>query len=121
MARNFVSRLAQDLGSTVESISEAAIGKLMEYDWPGNVRQLENVIERSLVLCSRRILEASDIRLDDMPRKTSRPDRFLPEGMSLDDYEKQIIREALKRANGNKSQAARTRALADSDSRNPPH
>src|ERR1041384_710330 len=47
LANHFVHRLAPDTGSAVESITEAAIEKLMQYHWPGNVRELENVIERS--------------------------------------------------------------------------
>lgn len=112
LARHFVAKLAPEMGTPVESIHEAAIQCLMQYDWPGNVRQLENVIERSLVLCAKPVLDAADIRLDDTGRtRTSAGDGFLPPGMSLDDYEKSIIREALKRANGNKSQAARLLGL----------
>jgi DNA-binding NtrC family response regulator len=108
LARHFVAKLSADVGSPVESISDAAIEKLMGYGWPGNVRELENVIERSLVLCPHRILDAGDVKLDAAPRsKGTQADAFLPEGMSLDDFEKSIIREALRRAGGNKSQAAR--------------
>lgn len=112
LAKSFVAKLGPELSSTVESISEAAIEKLMEYHWPGNVRELENVLERSLVLCSRRILDDGDVRMDATPRpRSSVSDAFLPDGMSLDEYEQSIIREALKRASGNKSQAARLLGL----------
>ncbi len=112
LARHFVRKLALDMGSRVESITEPAIAKLMDYHWPGNVRELENVIERSLVMCSGAELDAADIRLGDAPRSRSQNDtRFLPEGMSLDAYEQEIIREALRRAEGNKSQAARLLGL----------
>jgi DNA-binding NtrC family response regulator len=114
LAEFFVRKLAREVGSPVESIGDGAIQKLMEYHWPGNVRELENVIERSLVLCGSKRLEAADIKLDTAPR--ARPaaaggEAFLPEGTTLDDYEQSIIREALKRANGNKSQAARLLGL----------
>ncbi len=94
-------------------LSEAAIDRLASYHWPGNVRELENVLERSILLSPHPILEASDIRIEAIQR--SRPmndgDHFLPEGMTLDQYEQSILREALKRANGNKSQAARLLGL----------
>ncbi|MCS6952124.1 MAG: sigma-54 dependent transcriptional regulator [Bryobacterales bacterium] len=110
LAEHFVRKLAPELGSRVETITEAAIQTLVSYDWPGNVRQLENVIERSLVLCSGTKLDASDIRLDPGERrKTAIP--FLPEGMTLEQYERALIREALERAGGNKSQAARLLGL----------
>jgi DNA-binding NtrC family response regulator len=112
LARHFVRKLSKDLGSRVESISDGAIERLMEYHWPGNVRELENAIERSLVLASGDVLEAADIRIDMAPKpRLGSADGFLPEGMTLDTYEQSIIREALNRANGNKSQAARLLGL----------
>ncbi len=115
LAEHFVRKLAPETGSAVQGISEAAVAKLLTYHWPGNVRELENVIERSLVLCTRKILEPADILLDSAPK--ARPaaangdPQFLPDGMTLDDYEQSMIREALRRANGNKSQAARLLGL----------
>jgi DNA-binding NtrC family response regulator len=112
LARHFLQELAPDLGSPVSEISEPAIEKLVSYYWPGNVRELENVIERSLVLAGGGTLGPEDIRLDMAP--ASRPataNSFLPEGLTLDEYEQSIIRESLKRANGNKSQAARLLGL----------
>jgi DNA-binding NtrC family response regulator len=112
LAQHFVKKLKKDLGSTVESISESAVQRLLEYHWPGNVRELENVLERSMVLASGAVLDAADIRLDLAPKpRTIAADSFLPEGMTLDQYEQNIIREALNRANGNKSQAARLLGL----------
>jgi DNA-binding NtrC family response regulator len=113
LAEHFVKKLARDSGSRVESITEAAIEKLMAYHWPGNVRELENVIERSLVLCSGTILDAADIKLDLSPRSraSNSADAFLPDGMTIDQYEQALIREALRRAEGNKSQAARLLGL----------
>jgi DNA-binding NtrC family response regulator len=112
LANHFVRKLAPDVGCHVESISDAAMEKLMSYHWPGNVRELENVIERSLVMCGGTQLEASDIRLEAAPRSRAQSDTpFVPDGMSLDQFEQEIIREALRRANGNKSQAARLLGL----------
>jgi DNA-binding NtrC family response regulator len=95
-------------------ISESALERLMSYHWPGNVRELENVVERSILLAQGPRVEADDVRIDTAAART-RPmaaaDHFLPEGVTLDEYEQSIIREALKRANGNKSQAARLLGL----------
>ncbi|MFB3776160.1 MAG: sigma-54-dependent transcriptional regulator [Bryobacteraceae bacterium] len=111
LAEHFVQRLSKETGAKASSISEAAIRKLTEYHWPGNVRELENVIERSLVLSAGSRLEASDIKLDASPRSGTAATTFLPEGMTLDEHEQAIIREALRRAEGNKSQAARLLGL----------
>src|SRR5689334_3128522 len=113
LAGHFLQKLAPDTGSKVDSITDAAMDKLLAYHWPGNVRELENVIERSLVMATGTTLDAADIKLEMAPRARTQADGhpFLPEGMSLDQYEQEIIREALRRADGNKSQAARLLGL----------
>ena len=68
LAEHFVKAMARKMGVRVQSITEAAIKKLIEYHWPGNVRELQNVIERSLVLCSGTMLDADDIKLETAPR-----------------------------------------------------
>ena len=112
LANHFIKKLAPESGSQVEAITPAAMEKLMSYHWPGNVRELENVIERSLVLCRGRQLDAGDIKLESAPRPRAQNEtHFLPEGMTLDQSEQDLIREALRRADGNKSQAARLLGL----------
>ncbi len=112
LARHFVEKLAPEMGNQVTGITDAAIDKLMQYSWPGNVRELENVIERSMVMAGGEKLDANDIRLDmNLRHRASNGDLSLPDGMSLDQYEQELIRDALKRSNGNKSQAARLLGL----------
>src|SRR5215471_15013735 len=113
LANHFVHKLAPEAGCKVEGITDAAMETLMNYYWPGNVRELENVIERSLVMATGTQLDVADIKLgsDRRPRAQSGDSHFLPEGLSLDQYEQEIIREALRRADGNKSQAARLLGL----------
>src|SRR5260370_17269415 len=83
--------------------------RMVSYYWPGNVRELENVVERSILLASGPRVEADDVRIDtsERARPTASSDQFLPEGMTLDQFEQHLIKEALKRADGNKSQAPR--------------
>jgi DNA-binding NtrC family response regulator len=112
LAQHFIAKLGPDTGNRVQSITDMAIARLMEYHWPGNVRELENVIERSLVMCTGTELDAADIKLETAaPARHQGAPAFLPEGMSLDQYEQDLIREALRRADGNKSQAARLLGL----------
>ena len=112
LANHFVEKLSPEMGGRVHGVTDAAIEKLMQYSWPGNVRELENVIERSIVMALRDKLDAADIRLDMniRPRQTA-GEPGLPEGMSLDQFEQDLIRNALKKADGNKSQAARLLGL----------
>ena len=114
LVEHFVEKLSKDLGSPVTGISRSAVARLMDYSWPGNVRELENVVERSIVLASSTTLDAADIRLESAPAQRAHAmaaNSFLPDGLTLDQYEQQLIKEALKRANGNKSQAARLLGL----------
>jgi len=109
----FISRFAGDSGKPVNSITPEAMQILVNYHWPGNVRELQNIIERACALAKGTVLEAGDIRLDVRPAKVANgASGFLPEGMTLEHWEDEMIQEALRRANGNKSQAARLLGLS---------
>jgi DNA-binding NtrC family response regulator len=108
LAAHFLKRLAAQNDRAVPELSAGARDALMNYHWPGNVRELENVLERSLLLSNGPALEAGDIRFDVAPRAVPQAGNgFLPEGVTLDQHEQELIREALRRSGGNKSQAAR--------------
>ena len=117
LADFFIKKLAPEMGSPVRAINDEAMSKLVNYYWPGNVRELQNVIERSLVLATSPTLQAVDIKIETAPR--SKPavstagsvSDFLPDGVTLEEHEQALIREALRRAQGNKSQAARLLGL----------
>ena len=111
LVEHFIRKHREELGTSVESISEEALDLLMRYHWPGNVRELENVIERSLVLCSGDRLEARDIRLDADRKAAPAAGDFLPPGKTLQEHERDLIRKALEIAKGNKSRAARLLGL----------
>ena len=86
LVRYFVEKLAKENGGHVLSITDAAIDKLMQYSWPGNVREIENVIERSIVMTTGEKLDADDIRLDmNLRPRVHQGEMGLPEGMSLDE------------------------------------
>jgi DNA-binding NtrC family response regulator len=109
----FLARYAKASGKSLTGIAPDALDKLVEFHWPGNVRELENIVERACALAAGPMLKADDIRLDSRhskPRDSS--SALLPEGKTLDQWEDEIIREAYKRANGNKSQAARLLGLS---------
>ncbi len=109
----FISRFAGDSGKPVNSITPEAMQILVNYHWPGNVRELQNIIERACALAKGTVLEAGDIHLDVRPAKVANgASGFLPEGMTLEHWEDEMIQEALRRANGNKSQAARLLGLS---------
>ena len=119
LANLFVARFAKESGRAeiITGISPAAMQLLIAHYWPGNVRELQNVIERACALAQGGELRPSDIQLDSPRNRSgassdSTTDRFLPDGMTLDQWEDEMIRESLKRAGGNKSQAARLLGLS---------
>jgi len=117
LVNHFLARFAANNEKQIHSITPAALHVLMAYHWPGNVRQLENSVERAVALSSGPVIDTKDIHLDTAHGKnnvtgSAVQDQFLPEGMTLEQWEDNMIKEALRRANGNKSQAARLLGLS---------
>src|SRR5215468_2220235 len=115
LANHFLLRFTRGNGKQVDKITPAALKLLMDYYWPGNVRQLENTIERAVALSANPVIDVADIALDSNTAARNEAGAtapVLPEGMTLEQWEDEIIREALRRANGNKSQAARMLGLS---------
>ena len=106
---HFREKFAADTGNRVRSIGDTAREKLTAYHWPGNVRELENIIERAMVLARAETVGPNDIHLDQQRGASASAGEvaFLPEGMTLEQYEQELIREAMRRSGDNKSQAAR--------------
>jgi DNA-binding NtrC family response regulator len=103
LAKGFVERLSHELGKNIVDISEGALKKLMEHAWSGNVRELENTIERAMVTCKERVLSENDFQFLNGVKKEvvwSAP------VMTLDEMEQMIIIAALKRTDGNVKEAA---------------
>jgi DNA-binding NtrC family response regulator len=113
LVRLFISRFSGEAGRSVDDITPHAMQILVNYHWPGNVRELQNIMERACALAKGTMLDAGDIQLDLRPAKRlDSANHFLPEGMTLEQWEDEMIQEALRRANGNKSQAARLLGLS---------
>ena len=111
LAKHFLSRFAP--GGDVQ-ISQSAMRALMAYPWPGNVRQLENALERAVALGGgRREIDSADLPPELHPRSAALPSAFveLPdEGIDLARYlasvERDLIHRALERMKGNRNKAA---------------
>jgi DNA-binding NtrC family response regulator len=113
LVRLFIERFSSDSGKPVTGISPDALRVLANYHWPGNVRELQNIMERACTLAEGPVLEVKDIRLDaDRAKPAPTGNGFLPEGFTLEQWEDEMIREALQRSHGNKSQAARLLGLS---------
>jgi len=102
LADYFCSRLGYSYGG----LSDEVVEGLKSYDWPGNVRELKNVLERALILAAGEPLTLDHLTI--RPRIDTKPTKSKPaDDLSLDSLEKQAILDALKKTNGNKSEAAR--------------
>jgi DNA-binding NtrC family response regulator len=113
LTKLFINRFSDDSGKPVTGITPDAMQLLVSYHWPGNVRELQNVIERACALAQGPLLGTSDIHLDTLRTKPGAAiDNFLPAGMTLEQWEDEMIHEALRRANNHKSQAARLLGLS---------
>ena len=103
LAEHILARLAGD--GTAFRLDDSAIKQLKAYAFPGNVRELENILERAMTLCDGEAITAADLQL--------RPTAKLPAGSSsaalgehIEEIEKQAIREALEKSRYNKTRAA---------------
>jgi DNA-binding NtrC family response regulator len=116
LANFFLEKFSRESGKVLNGITPAAMKTLIDHYWPGNVRELQNVIERAVTLSAGATLDVDDIHLD-KPRQRAASEApeaatSLPEGMTLEQWEDEMIREALRKAGGNKSQAARALGLS---------
>jgi DNA-binding NtrC family response regulator len=98
IAEHFLTSLAPN--GRKKNLSTGAINKLLAYDWPGNVRELKNTIQRSLLLAKGEMIIKEDIVFCEMGSGET-------EHLALGDQEYKSAMNALKRANGNVSEAAR--------------
>ena len=111
LARHFTARLAQRFGRSL-SLSDDAIVWLEQQEWPGNVRQLENAIERAAVLTNHEILSVTDLRSEPLPSPISQDSEEKGDGSStlrsaVETAEREAISAALKATDGNRREAAR--------------
>lgn len=110
LADYFIQSFCRDLNRPLLTIPEETMDILLTYDWPGNIRELENTIERLVIL-----IQDSQIKPQDLPRSIKQsgsppeilnPNQERPLKDVMDDIEKQIIKRVLQDTGGNRSKAA---------------
>jgi Nif-specific regulatory protein len=111
LAMSFLRRFGNELKKRLDGIDPEAQKLLMRYNWPGNIRELENAIERAALLAERAVVTTDDLRLGDAAQGTSMAResavvRIPPTGIPLEDVERQALTEALKMANWVQKDAA---------------
>jgi two-component system response regulator PilR (NtrC family) len=115
LVQHFLQKLAADSGRGAMTVSQDALRRLMAYPWPGNVRQLENAVERALAFShGRSQIDVHDLSPDiqNQPAASDSSAVWFPEdGLDFESYieavELSLIRRSLEQTNGNKRQAAK--------------
>jgi Nif-specific regulatory protein len=100
----FLNHFRRQHGRPTLNLSDEARQKLLRYSWPGNIRQLRNVIDSAIVLASGNRIEVGDLGLRDTGSAEL-------ESLRLDYWERRLIGEALKRTDGNVPEAAKLLAI----------
>ncbi|MFG0335320.1 MAG: sigma 54-interacting transcriptional regulator, partial [Maioricimonas sp. JB049] len=106
LVSHFIQRFRSEAEVAVRGVSASVMRQLADYDWPGNIRQLRNVIHRACILATGEIIEEVDLPADEPP---ARNPQKLPAGfeqLPLREIERIVILSRLRRFDGNKTEAA---------------
>ena len=118
MVTELLARLSDQSSVALPRLSEEAMRALINYDYPGNVRELENILERALALCDGENISAADLHLTEEPGTTSNSvvnpsgERTLPLHEYLDQLEREQIQKALEQTKYNKTAAAKVLGIS---------
>jgi len=106
---NFLVKYSRKNKKDIKGITPQSAKLLDNYDWPGNIRELENTIERAVVMARNEYIEPSDLPSNiNVNTKKSRKETFrIPSGATMKEIEKKVIIETLQTTNGSKSKAAK--------------
>ncbi|OGT33710.1 MAG: sigma-54-dependent Fis family transcriptional regulator [Gammaproteobacteria bacterium RBG_16_51_14] len=102
-----LERFARESGDRHIQLAKDALSALMHYRFPGNVRELENILERAMTLCEGDVVAVADLKLPDLREAGSLTGEGKALDSYLDDVEKQTILKALEETRWNKTAAAR--------------
>ncbi|MBI4925144.1 MAG: sigma 54-interacting transcriptional regulator [Bdellovibrio sp.] len=108
----FIKIYAEKNNKNIQNITEAGIALLNSHSWPGNIRELENVIERSMLTASDGLITEKDIQIDRSQNKISDEQLAWLPGKTLNDIERNVILEALQYHNGNRTHTARALGIS---------
>jgi DNA-binding NtrC family response regulator len=109
LAEHFLRRFTQEFKRPLKQLSPDAREALRRYRWPGNARELRNTIERIVLLEADEILSPKHLPAEirsGAPRTSRMALELLPEGVKLEDVERELVRQAMERSGGNQTQAA---------------
>ncbi len=106
----FLQKSNQEFGKRIRRVDEQALKALMDFHWPGNIRQLQSVVEKAVLLCDSDTISLQDVRSELTTGHPSKDllDFELPdEGISLEEFEKAILRQAMEKSEHVAARAAK--------------
>ncbi len=119
LTRHIVEKIAKRMGKAAKKLTSAALSRLENYPFPGNIRELENVLERAMIYCEGGTIDTADLDFALPPKANmvAGPGTLVPDGSdsalpgprgaeSMEDIERNAILRALKKWKGNRSRAA---------------
>ncbi len=107
LADHFLLKYSREHGKNIKRISTPAIDMLMSYHWPGNVREVENTLERAVLVCDGNVIHGHHLPPTLQSAEASGTVTNVPLGDAVAHYEKDLILDALKSVRGNRAKAAR--------------
>lgn len=108
LAQHFLTRIARDTGAKKSKLSSSALNKLKEYEFPGNIRELENILERSVTLLDGTNVEADDLQLPINQKSTQNSHSSIQAlGDKMEQVERETILQALEETRWNRTAAAK--------------
>lgn len=117
LVEHFIKKFSEENQKQVKGISREALDFLMKYDFAGNVRELENIIESAVVLCRQEYITRRDLpaKLQIVPEKSLLDPHHIEDGYEekMQAFEKEMITDALTRNHGNQSAAARALGITE--------
>ncbi len=116
LAEHFLDKITTEMNIEKPTLSDEALQQLQHYPFPGNVRELENILERAITLCEDNTISADDLQLPNHPAKKTLPPPEKNKSVELESYldstERRAIIDALEKTRYNKTAAAKLLGLS---------
>ncbi|MBD3301010.1 MAG: AAA family ATPase [Candidatus Eisenbacteria bacterium] len=116
LARFFLKNFTDRYDRTVGGFSDQTWGYLTNYDWPGNIRELENAIEHAVIVAEGPLLTPRDLPMEiverGLPRLGEGQDDSIPDGLRLEEVEARYIRRAIRQKGGNLTETAKSLGIS---------
>jgi len=107
LVAHFIEKYNKENEKNIQGLTEKALEKLMKYNWPDNIRELENYIERAIVICQDVLITESHLPLDILSNDSrGSQNNAIQVGTTVRELEKQLILKTLEAHNGNRTTAA---------------